>query len=52
VGTKVSGISKTNIPKLTSRCLHTPNRPQSLIVLVDMDTELTTLEQRLAKTAT
>lgn len=50
VGTKVSGISKTNIPKLT---LPVPSsREQTAIaeVLSDMDAELTELEQRRDKT--
>jgi type I restriction enzyme S subunit len=50
VGTKVSGISKTNIPKLT---LPVPSsREQTAIaeVISDMDAELTELEQRRDKT--
>lgn len=50
VGTKVSGISKTNIPKLT---LPVPSPAEQIAiasVLMDMDAELAALEQRLAKT--
>jgi len=50
VGTKVSGISKTNIPKLTTPVPSYAEQAAIADVLVDMDTELTTLEQRLAKT--
>ena len=50
VGTKVSGISKTNIPKLT---LPVPSRPEQAAiaaVLSDMDAELSALEARRDKT--
>jgi type I restriction enzyme, S subunit len=50
VGTKVSGISKANITKLT---LPVPARPEQIAiaeVLTDMDAELATLEQRRDKT--
>ena len=50
VGTKVSGISKTNITKLT---LPVPSVPEQIAiaeVLMDMDAELATLEQRREKT--
>ena len=50
MGTKVSGISKTNIPKLTTPVPSYAEQAAIADVLVDMDTELTTLEQRLAKT--
>lgn len=50
VGTKVSGISKTNIPKLTMPVPSYAEQAAIADVLVDMDTELTALEQRLAKT--
>jgi len=50
VGTKVTGISKRNIPKLK---MPVPSRlEQTAIaeVLADMDAELAALEQRRAKT--
>jgi type I restriction enzyme S subunit len=50
VGTKVSGISKTNIAKLI---LPVPSVPEQIAiteVLTDMDTELAVLEQRRKKT--
>jgi type I restriction enzyme S subunit len=49
VGTKVSGISKTNIVKIT---LPVPSVPEQIAIadiLSDMDTEITTLEAKLAK---
>ena len=49
VGTKVSGISKTNIAKLK---LPVPSRSEQTAiaeVLSDMDAEIAALEQRLAK---
>ena len=50
VGTKVTGISKTNIPKL--RIPVPPVAEQEAIaeVLMDMDAELAALEQRRDKT--
>jgi type I restriction enzyme S subunit len=50
VGTKVSGISKTNIPKLTIPVPSIPEQTAIAAVLADMDAELATLEERLAKT--
>jgi type I restriction enzyme S subunit len=50
VGTKVTGISKTNIAKLT---LPVPKKPEQTAiaeVLADMDAELLALEQRREKT--
>jgi len=50
VGTKVSGISKSNIPKLTLTYPSVPEQTAIATVLSDMDAELATLEQRLEKT--
>ena len=50
VGTKVSGISKSNIPKLTLPVPSVPEQTAIAAVLTDMDAELGALEQRLAKT--
>jgi type I restriction enzyme S subunit len=50
VGTKVSGISKTNIPKLTIPVPPVPEQTAIAEVLSDMDAELAALEQRRAKT--
>jgi len=50
VGTKVSGISKTNIPKLTLRVPAIPEQRAIAAVLTDVDGELAALEKRLAKT--
>jgi len=50
VGTKVSGISKSNIPKLTIPIPSVPEQTAIATVLTDMDAELAALEQRLAKT--
>lgn len=49
-GTKVSGISKRNIPKLTLPVPSIPEQTAIALVLSDMDAELAALEQRLAKT--
>lgn len=49
VGTKVSGISKTNIPKLTLPVPTLPEQTAIATLLSDMDTELAALESRLAK---
>jgi type I restriction enzyme S subunit len=49
VGTKVSGISKTNIVKVT---LPVPPKSEQFsigVILSDMDAEITTLETKLAK---
>jgi len=50
VGTKVSGISKSNIPKLTLPIPSVAEQTAIAAVLTDMDAELPALEQRLAKT--
>ena len=50
VGTKVSGISKTNIPKLTLPVPSIPEQTAIAAVLTDMDAELAALELRLSKT--
>lgn len=50
VGTKVSGISKTNIPKLTLPIPSVPEQTAIAGVLMDMDAELAALERRLVKT--
>ena len=50
VGTKVSGISKTNIVKLTLPVPSLPEQTAIAEVLSDMDAELAALEQRRDKT--
>ncbi|MDP2432232.1 MAG: restriction endonuclease subunit S [Pseudomonadota bacterium] len=50
VGTKVSGISKTNIVKLTLPVPSVPEQTAIAAVLSDMDAELATLEARRDKT--
>ena len=50
VGTKVSGISKSNIPKLKLPVPKVPEQTAIAEVLSDMDAELAALEQRLDKT--
>ncbi len=50
VGTKVSGISKSNIPKLTLPVPSLPEQTAIATILSDLDTELAALEQRLTKT--
>ena len=50
VGTKVSGISKTNIAKLTMPVPSVPEQTAIAEVLSDMDAELASLEQRRTKT--
>jgi type I restriction enzyme, S subunit len=50
VGTKVSGISKTNIPKLTLPVPSIPEQTAIATVLSDMDAELSALEARRNKT--
>jgi type I restriction enzyme S subunit len=50
VGTKVTGISKTNIRKLTLPIPPTDEQIAIASVLMDMDAELTALEQRREKT--
>lgn len=49
VGTKVSGVSKTNIAKLTLPIPSVPEQTAIATILSDMNTELTALESRLAK---
>ncbi|HAO79753.1 MAG TPA: restriction endonuclease subunit S [Verrucomicrobia subdivision 3 bacterium] len=50
VGTKVSGISKTNIAKLTMPVPKAAEQTAIAEVLTDLDAELAALEQRRAKT--
>lgn len=50
VGTKVSGISKTNIAKLRMSVPSFPEQTAIAEVLTDMDAELAALEQRREKT--
>ena len=50
VGTKVSGISKTNIAKLTLPIPSLPEQRAIAEALTDMDAELAALEQRREKT--
>ena len=50
VGTKVSGISKTNIAKLTLPVPSVPEQAAIATVLSDMDAELSALEARRDKT--
>ncbi|MHB1813555.1 MAG: restriction endonuclease subunit S [Steroidobacteraceae bacterium] len=50
VGTKVSGISKSNIPKLTIPIPSLPEQTAIAAILSDMDAELSALEERRDKT--
>jgi len=50
VGTKVSGINKTNIPKLMLPVPTFPEQTAIATVLSDMDAEIAALEARRAKT--
>jgi len=50
VGTKVSGISKSNIPKLTLSFPSVPQQTAIASVLTEMDAELAVLMQRRDKT--
>ena len=50
VGTKVSGISKTNIAKLKLSVPSVPEQTAVAAVLMDMEAELAALEQRREKT--
>ncbi len=50
VGTKVSGISKTNIAKLTMPVPPAPEQTAIAAILSDIDAELSTLEARRDKT--
>ena len=51
VGTKVSGISKTNITKLTLPVPSVPEQSAIAAVLSDMDAELSALEARRIRSA-
>ena len=50
MGTKVSGISKTNIAKLTMPVPKVPEQIAIAAQLSDIDAELAALEQRREKT--
>ena len=50
MGTKVSGISKSNIPKLTLSFPSVPEQTAIASVMTEMDGELAGLEQRREKT--
>ena len=50
VGTKVSGISKSNIPKLTIPIPSVPEQTAIAAVLAEIDAELSALDQRRTKT--
>lgn len=50
VGTKVSGISKTNIAKINLPVPPVPEQEAIAAILVDMDAEISELEFRLTKT--
>ena len=49
VGTKVSGISKTNIAKITIPVPSIPEQTAIATILTDMDAEITALETKLTK---
>ena len=49
VGTKVSGISKTNIAKITLPVPSVPEQTAIATILSDMDAEIAALEAKLAK---
>ena len=49
VGTKVSGISKTNIAKITIPVPSIPEQTAIATILSDMDAEITALETKLTK---
>ena len=49
VGTKVSGISKTNIAKITLPVPSVPEQTAIAAILSDMDAEIAALEAKLAK---
>lgn len=49
VGTKVSGISKTNIAKITLPVPSFPEQTAIASILSDMDAEIVALEEKLAK---
>lgn len=50
VGTKVSGISKSNIAKIVLPVPSVPEQTAIAAILSDMDAEIATLETKLAKT--
>jgi type I restriction enzyme, S subunit len=50
VGTKVSGISKTNIAKVTVPVPSLPEQKAISLILADMDAEIAELERKLVKT--
>ncbi len=50
VGTKVSGISKTNIAKITLPVPSLPEQEAIASILSDMDAEITALEEKFTKT--
>jgi type I restriction enzyme, S subunit len=50
VGTKVTGISKSNIPKLTLTVPPLPEQAAIATILSAMDTEIAALEQKRDKT--
>ncbi len=50
MGTKVTGISKTNIQKLTLPVPSIPEQTAIAAILSDMDTEIAALEQKRDKT--
>jgi type I restriction enzyme S subunit len=49
VGTKVSGISKSNIAKVTLPIPPVPEQAAIATILSDMDSEIATIEANLAK---
>lgn len=50
VGTKVSGVSKTNITRMSMRVPSLPEQKAIAEILSDMDAEIAALEARLTKT--
>lgn len=50
VGTKVSGISKSNIARVTLQVPSVPEQTAIAAILSDMDTEIAALETKLTKT--
>lgn len=50
VGTKVTGISKTNITKITLSIPPIPEQAAIATIISDMDAEITALEEKLSKT--
>ena len=49
MGTKVSGISKTNIAKITLPVPSVPEQTAIAAILSDMDAEIAALEAKLVK---